>query len=71
MTIEDHNIIGGLGSAVSEVVTDQGLAVPVKRCGVVDSFGESADPADLYKKHKLDAISLMEIISDFYRQLKY
>ena len=41
ITIEEHNIIGGLGSAVCEV-TAENYPVPVKRIGVMDTFGESA-----------------------------
>lgn len=41
ITVEDHNIMNGLGSAVSEVAADQGNAV-VKRIGIRDQFGESA-----------------------------
>jgi transketolase len=70
ITIEDHSITGGLGSAVSEVVTDEGLSCKVKRCGVVDTFGESADPGDLYKKHKLDRDSLVKTANDFYNGLE-
>jgi len=40
-TAEEHNVLGGLGGAVSEVVTDT-YPVPVKRVGVQDRFGESA-----------------------------
>ncbi len=40
-TAEEHNILGGLGGAVSEVVTDT-YPVPIKRVGVKDKFGESA-----------------------------
>ena len=41
ITVEDHNIINGLGSAVCEIVADEALC-PVKRIGVQDQFGESA-----------------------------
>ena len=41
VTVEDHNIINGLGSAVSEVVAEQGKGI-VRRIGVQDQFGESA-----------------------------
>jgi transketolase len=40
-TAEEHNVLGGLGGAVAEVVTDT-YPVPVKRVGVQDRFGESA-----------------------------
>lgn len=41
VTAEEHNIIGGLGGAVSEVVGEM-YPVPIKRIGIVDTFGESA-----------------------------
>ncbi|CAH1191773.1 Apulose-4-phosphate transketolase subunit B [Paenibacillus sp. JJ-223] len=41
ITVEDHNILNGLGSAVSEVVAEEGGAI-VRRIGVQDKFGESA-----------------------------
>lgn len=40
VTFENHNIIGGLGSAVAEVIAEEGIAVPVKRIGVQDQFGQ-------------------------------
>ena len=54
VTAEEHSIIGGLGSAVLEVLSDE-YPVPVKRVGVMDTFGESGKPADLLKKYKLTA----------------
>lgn len=68
-TLEDHNIIGGLGTAVSEVVAEAGTPVKVKRWGVKDMFGESGDPADLYKKHRMDKESLVRIVSDFHKEV--
>ncbi|HHZ02811.1 MAG TPA: transketolase family protein [Tissierellia bacterium] len=52
VTAEEHSIIGGLGSAVLEVLSDV-YPVPLKRVGVLDTFGESGKPADLLKKFKL------------------
>jgi len=54
VTCEDHNIIGGLGSAVSEVLT-KFFPVPQEYVGVNDLFGESGDPNDLAKKYHLTA----------------
>ncbi|OPJ55243.1 transketolase family protein [Alkalithermobacter paradoxus] len=54
VTAEEHNIIGGLGSAVAEVLMEEAL-VPLKRVGVNDTFGESGTPADLVKKYGLTA----------------
>ena len=53
-TIEDHTIIGGLGSAVSDVLSE---IVPTNLCkiGLNDVFPESAPPGDLYEKYGLSA----------------
>jgi transketolase len=53
-TVEDHSIIGGLGSAVSEVLTDE-YPKKVTRIGLNDIFPESAPPKDLYEKYGLSA----------------
>jgi transketolase len=52
VTAEEHSIIGGLGSAVLEVLSDT-FPVPVKRVGVLDTFGESGKPVDLLEKYNL------------------
>lgn len=54
VTAEEHSIIGGLGSAVLEVLSDE-YPVPLKRVGVLDKFGESGKPKDLLNKYKLTA----------------
>ena len=54
VTAEEHSIIGGLGSAVLEVLSDE-CPVIVKRIGIPDTFGESGKPSDLLKKYKLTA----------------
>jgi len=52
ITAEEHNIIGGLGSAVAEVLSEN-MPVPLKRIGVEDTFGESGKPAELLEKYGL------------------
>jgi len=52
LTVEDHGVVGGLGSAVREALGETG--VPVHSHGV-DGFGESGSTAALYRKHALDA----------------
>ena len=59
MTIEDHTIFGGLGSAVSEVVV-QNCPVPMEIVGIQDRFGESGDPELLYRDHGMDVDSIVE-----------
>ena len=52
VTVEEHNIIGGLGSAVAEVLGEH-CPVPMSRVGVMDTFGESGKPAELLEKYGL------------------
>lgn len=54
VTAEEHSIIGGLGSAVCEVVCEE-YPVPVVRVGVNDEFGQSGPALELLKLYKLDA----------------
>ena len=61
LTIEDHNVTGGLGSAVSEVITDAGLALKVHRHGV-SGFGESGSPEGLYDKYNFSIPKLKDLI---------
>lgn len=58
MTIEDHTVFGGLGSAVSEVVV-QSCPVPMELVGIQDRFGESGDPELLYRDHGMDTESIV------------
>ena len=57
VTAEEHNILGGMGSAVAEVL-GEGRPTPMKRVGVMDTFGESGDPGELLKKYGLTASSI-------------
>jgi transketolase len=52
VTCEEHSIIGGLGSAVAEVLVEN-APVPLERVGVYDTFGESGTPKELLKKYGL------------------
>lgn len=54
VTAEDHNVLGGLGGAVCEVLAEEHPA-PVVRVGVQDVFGESGTPKELYEKYGLTA----------------
>ncbi len=63
VTCEEHNIIGGLGSAVAECVV-QHQPVPMRFIGVKDVFGESGDPADLLKAYGLTAGDIIEAVKD-------
>jgi transketolase len=54
VTVENHNIIGGLGSTVAEVLSENCAAAPLKRIGVNDSFGKSGTFTDIMAKYGLD-----------------
>jgi transketolase len=58
VTAEEHSIIGGLGSAVTEVLAET-YPVPVLRVGIQDHFGESGTPADLLEKYELTPQALV------------
>ena len=62
-TVEDHSIIGGLGSAVSEVLTECCPARLV-RIGLNDEFPESGPPTDLYEKYGLSSKQIFRRIEN-------
>lgn len=58
VTAEEHSIIGGLGSAVAEAVSEE-CPVPVIKVGIKDTFGESGKPAQLLEKYGLTAEAIV------------
>lgn len=60
VTAEEHNILGGLGGAVAELLGER-YPVPVLRAGVHDTFGQSGTPEELMQKYGLTARSLVEL----------
>lgn len=65
VTIENHSIYGGLGSAVSEVIAENGISVPVKRIGVKEKFGQVGTAEFLQEEFGLIAKQIKEIICQF------
>lgn len=61
ITAEEHSIIGGLGSAVCEVLSEN-LPTPVVRVGIKDTFGESGKPAELLKAYGLTAEDIVKAV---------
>ena len=59
VTVEEHNIIGGLGSAVAETVCEGGCPVPVLRIGVNDTFGRSGAALDLLDRFGLNSENIV------------
>ena len=66
VTAEEHNILGGLGSAVAEVLGERRPTL-MKRVGVMDTFGESGDPRELLKKYGLTATDIEQAALDLVR----
>ncbi|MCR5372083.1 MAG: transketolase family protein [Solobacterium sp.] len=64
VTCEEHSIIGGLGSAVAECLSES-LPVRMLRIGVRDRFGESGPAAELIHKYQLDGEGIYTQIKDF------
>ncbi|MDD2402874.1 MAG: transketolase family protein [Clostridia bacterium] len=61
VTVEEHSIIGGLGSAVAEVLVEN-EPVPMERVGVMDIFGESGKPQALLEKYGLTAKEVVSAV---------
>ena len=64
VTVEEHSVIGGLGSAVCDTLSEK-LPTPVLKIGVMDTFGESGPAVELIKKYGLDADSIYEKVKAF------
>ena len=65
VTIDNHSIYGGLGSAVSEVIAENGISVPVKRIGVKEKFGQVGTAEFLQEEFGLTAKQIKETICQF------
>ena len=64
ITVEEHSVIGGLGSAVCDALALK-APTPVLKIGINDTFGESGPAVELLKKYKLDADSIYAKIKEF------
>ncbi len=60
VSAEEHQMNGGLGDAIAQVIVTSGNVVPQEYVGVKDSFGESGTPAQLMEKYGLNAASIVE-----------
>jgi transketolase len=63
VTVEEHTVIGGLGSAVCDVLSSA-CPVPVRKVGVQDSFGESGPAWDLLHRYGLDADGITHAVHE-------
>ncbi|GMV78020.1 MAG: transketolase [Chitinophagaceae bacterium] len=60
VTVEEHNIIGGLGDSIAQV-TAKNFPIPIEYIGTNDTFGESGKPLDLLKKYGLDTPFIVDV----------
>ena len=66
LTVEEHNVMGGLGSAVAEVLADGGLGV--RRHGIHDEYSLIAPPTALYAHYRLDADGIAAVARELLEQ---
>lgn len=64
VTVDNHSIIGGLGSAVAEAIAEAGLGVPLRRIGVQDTFAESGSREYLFEKYGMDVANILKTTWD-------
>ena len=64
VTVEEHSVIGGLGSAVCDVLAEK-APTKVMKIGINDTFGESGPAAELIRKYGLDAESIYNKVKEF------
>jgi len=67
LTAEDHNIIGGLGSAIAEVLSENYPCL-MNRIGMQDRYGESGKPDELYEKYGLNAKAIVNHVKEILKK---
>ena len=69
ITIEEHSIIGGLGGAISEILSEI-LPIPIKHIGINDTFGQSGSANDLLTYYQLDYNGILKQINKFIKEIE-
>lgn len=64
VTMENHLVTGGLGSAVAEVMAEDGVGVPLRRIGLRDTYAHGASQAHLLAEYRMDAAALVAAVED-------
>jgi transketolase len=62
LTLENHGIVGGLGSAVAETMAELGMGVPLVRLGLRDTYAHGASRSYLMRKYEIDARGLVSAV---------
>ena len=71
ITVENHSIIGGLGSAVAETLMDHGIGLPFKRIGIKDTFCEGGSTSYLMRKFGLDHTGIYAAAEDILQRKRH
>ncbi len=65
LTVEEHNVMGGMGSAVAEVLAEAGVPCRFKRHGIYDEYSLIGPPTHLYSHYRLDGPGIAEVVREF------
>ena len=64
ITVEEHNVLGGLGGAVAEVLADEASGVRLRRHGIEDTYSLIGPPTHLYAHYRLDAAGVEAVVRE-------
>jgi transketolase len=64
LTVEEHNVLGGLGGAVAEVLAEAGVPARLVRHGIHDEYSLIAPPTHLYRHYRLDAAGIEAVAAE-------
>jgi transketolase len=67
ISVEEHNIIGGLGSAIAEILAEEQLSVPFRRIGLRDLFSGVGTPEQLWEKYGMGASHITNAAEELFR----
>jgi transketolase len=67
VTVEDHNVVGGIGTVVADIVAGHGTFL-LRRMGLENTFGETGTPAELTTKYGLDAEAVSSAVRDILKK---
>jgi transketolase len=64
ITLEEHNVIGGLGTAVADVIASSGKGCAFEKVGIPDTFSLVGYPEDLYAHYGLDTNGIIDKVRE-------
>ena len=70
ITVEDHNVIGGLGDLIGSIISENRLCAKLIKMGVQDKFGKSGDPIELAKLYGIDESSTENTVKEVMNEIE-